>query len=63
VLGACSGAIGNRVWLRTYDGASKPAILFVGLVGPSSSGKSAALKIAQQPLEQIDRDLETATRL
>jgi hypothetical protein len=59
ILGACSGAIGNRARLRTYDGSSEPGILFVGLVGPSSSGKSAALKIAQQPLEQIDRDLET----
>lgn len=60
VLGACSGALGNRARLRTFDGASEPGILFVGLVGPSSSGKSAALRIVQQPLEQIDRDLETA---
>lgn len=60
VLGACSGAIGNRARLRKFDGDSEPGILFVGLVGKSSSGKSAALKIGQQLLEQIDRDLATA---
>jgi hypothetical protein len=60
VFGACSGAIGNRARLRKFDGDSEPGILFVGLVGKSSSGKSAALKIGQQLLEQIDRDLATA---
>jgi hypothetical protein len=45
ILTACSGAIGNRARLLTFEGGAEPLAVFTGLIGPPSVGKSLAISI------------------
>ena len=58
VLAACSGAIGNRVRVRTFDGRAEPMALFLALVGPPSCGKTEAVGVVEDPLVALDGQLQ-----
>jgi hypothetical protein len=50
ILTACSGAIGNRARLLTFDGDAEPLAIFTGFIGPPSVGKSLAISVVEKPL-------------
>lgn len=55
ILTACSGAIGNRARLLTFEGDHEPLAVFCALVGPPSTGKSLAINIVEKPLISLDQ--------
>jgi hypothetical protein len=63
VLTACSGAIGNRARLLTFDGIAEPLAIYTTLVGPASTGKSLAIGLVEGPIVEIDNALQRAHRL
>lgn len=63
ILTACSGAIGNRVRLLTFEGDADPLAMFTTLVGPPSVGKSLAISVVEKPLIAIDQALQRTHRL
>lgn len=63
VLAACSGAIGNRVRLLTFEGDAEPLAMFTTLIGPPSVGKSLAIGVVEKPLIAIDQALQKTHRL
>ena len=63
ILTACSGAIGNRVRLLTFEGDAEPLAMFTTLIGPPSVGKSLAISVVEKPLIAIDQALQKTHRL
>jgi hypothetical protein len=57
LLSAAAGMIGNTRWARAWDGWDEPAILWFGLVGAPSSGKSPAADPVLGAISVIERDL------
>lgn len=60
ILTACSGAIGNRARLLTFEGDAEPLAVFAGLIGPPSVGKSLAVSVVEKPLLAIDQVMQKA---
>lgn len=56
MLAAFATAIGNTVELQVMDGYKVKPILYLSLVAPAGSAKSPSIKIAFEPLEQIDNE-------
>ncbi len=56
VLAVASAAIGNSYRIRIKEGHTEPAILWPVLVGPSSLGKTPAIRTAMDPLKEIERE-------
>src|SRR5690606_25264458 len=54
LLSAVSGAIGNRIRVRLYDGTLEPLAIFAALVGEPSTGKGQAIKLVEGPLTNLD---------
>lgn len=63
ILTACSGAIGNRARLLTFEGDHEPLSVFCALVGPPSTGKSLAINIVEKPLISLDQALQQTHKL
>jgi hypothetical protein len=57
LLSAVAGMIGNARWARAWGGWDEPAILWFGLVGAPSSGKSPAADPVLSAISNIERDL------
>jgi len=60
ILTACSGAIGNRARLLTFEGDAEPLAVFTGLIGPPSVGKSLGLSVVERPLLAIEQEMQNA---
>lgn len=57
MLAAFTSAIGNTCSLTVMDGFNVKPIMYLALVAPAGSAKSPAIKIAFEPIENIDNDL------
>lgn len=57
ILTAFSGAIGNRVRIKLFDGTLEPLAIFTALVGAPSTGKSQAIGMLEGLLRKLDGDL------
>ncbi|MDC9823288.1 DUF3987 domain-containing protein [Devosia sp. ZB163] len=62
VLGAVSGAIGNRARVGLPDGTTETLSTYIVLVGDASKGKGNALKVVEEPLRVIDNEMCGDTR-
>lgn len=60
ILTACSGAIGNRARLLTFEGDAEPLAIFAGLIGPPSVGKSLGISVVERVLLAIDQAMQNA---
>ncbi len=56
MLATLGAAIGNSRWLTVKEGWSAPAMLWTLFIAESGSVKTPAMKLAKQPLEDIERD-------
>lgn len=61
LLSAVSGAIGNRIRVRLYDGTLEPLAIFAALVGEPSTGKGQAIKLVEGPLTDLDEEMSGFT--
>lgn len=57
LLSAVSGAIGNRIRIRLYDGTMEPMAIFVALIAEPSTGKGQAIKLVEAPLTALDEEM------
>lgn len=60
ILGAVSGAIGNRVRVGLPDGTTEMLNTYTVLVGEPSTGKGRALNVVEGPLRVLDDELSGA---
>lgn len=60
ILTGCSGAIGNRARLLTFEGDAEPLAIFAALIGPPSVGKSLGISIVERLLLMIDQQMQKA---
>jgi len=57
LLAAVAGLVGNTRWARAWEGWDEPAILWFGLVGAPSSGKSPAADPVLAAINAIEKEL------
>jgi hypothetical protein len=57
LLAATAGLIGNTRWARAWEGWDEPSILWFGLVGAPSSGKSPAADPVLAAINAIEKEL------
>lgn len=56
LLSAASGAIGNARWACAWNGWTEPPVLWIGLVGDPSAGKSPAIDLTHSALRQLEAE-------
>src|SRR6185437_4163400 len=57
LLASAAAALGNSRRARAWDGWDEPTILWLGLVGGPSSGKSPALDVSIELLSKIEIEM------
>ena len=57
LLAAMAAAVGNSRTVTPWDGWSEPAVLWIGVVGDPSSGKSPGADPVLSALKDVERDL------